>query len=302
MKEVYVSDLSHQGRALCEALQGRWFTTYGVCRCPAHEDRTPSLSVRIGQKALLFTCHAGCQRKDVLAALRQVSPVYLHRPRDPRPQAKTLAVQRLPWFLALWERAEPIQATLAETYLHNRGLKIPGRVPLRFLLRCHHRPSDTWHPALLAAYQLPDGQMTALARLYLDPVDHTLARRAPARMLTNPPGAAAIQLGPAGKMLGLAEGLETGLAASQVHQCPVWAAGSSSRLHALAIPDAVEHLILFADNDTAGRRAVAKARQAYRAPGRTIEACYPPLPFNDWNQVLVGQRLAQRDHDCSCRR
>jgi hypothetical protein len=43
---------------------GRW-----SARCPAHEDRSPSLSVRLDGGQLLFHCHAGCAPADVLAAV-----------------------------------------------------------------------------------------------------------------------------------------------------------------------------------------------------------------------------------------
>ena len=44
--------------------EGRW-----SARCPAHEDRSPSLSVRLDGDQLLFHCHAGCAPEDVLAAV-----------------------------------------------------------------------------------------------------------------------------------------------------------------------------------------------------------------------------------------
>jgi putative DNA primase/helicase len=37
--------------------------------CPAHEDQRPSLSVKDGDKAVLFYCHAGCTTKAIVAAL-----------------------------------------------------------------------------------------------------------------------------------------------------------------------------------------------------------------------------------------
>jgi hypothetical protein len=43
---------------------------YWQCRCPAHEDRSPSLSVWIGKrdgKAILVKCFAGCQCQDIVA-------------------------------------------------------------------------------------------------------------------------------------------------------------------------------------------------------------------------------------------
>lgn len=39
-------------------------------RCPAHEDRSPSLSITPGTThPVLLTCHAGCQTEDILAAV-----------------------------------------------------------------------------------------------------------------------------------------------------------------------------------------------------------------------------------------
>jgi hypothetical protein len=44
--------------------EGRW-----SARCPAHDDRSPSLSVRLDGDRLLFHCHAGCAPEDALAAV-----------------------------------------------------------------------------------------------------------------------------------------------------------------------------------------------------------------------------------------
>ena len=42
----------------------RWMS-----RCPAHEDRGPSLSVRDAGDRILLNCFAGCETEDVLAAI-----------------------------------------------------------------------------------------------------------------------------------------------------------------------------------------------------------------------------------------
>ena len=40
-------------------------------QCPAHADRSPSLSIRVGRDGrVLLRCHAGCDSEDVLEALR----------------------------------------------------------------------------------------------------------------------------------------------------------------------------------------------------------------------------------------
>jgi|SRR5215472_13940203 len=38
-------------------------------RCPAHEDRRPSLGVSLGRKLVLMHCHAACDVRDIHAAL-----------------------------------------------------------------------------------------------------------------------------------------------------------------------------------------------------------------------------------------
>src|SRR5712691_12494 len=43
----------------------------GMCRCPAHDDRTPSLRVGTGRDGkVLVKCHAGCSQERVINALK----------------------------------------------------------------------------------------------------------------------------------------------------------------------------------------------------------------------------------------
>jgi hypothetical protein len=41
-----------------------------VARCPAHQDKNPSLSIREGERGLLLKCWAGCTIKEICDALR----------------------------------------------------------------------------------------------------------------------------------------------------------------------------------------------------------------------------------------
>jgi hypothetical protein len=59
-------DLEAQADILVRRLGGIWSPDGAMCRCPAHDDRTPSLSVRVGERALLFKCFAGCDTLDVI--------------------------------------------------------------------------------------------------------------------------------------------------------------------------------------------------------------------------------------------
>ena len=41
-----------------------------MARCPAHEDRDPSLSINERDGTILVHCQAGCSQEDVIAAMR----------------------------------------------------------------------------------------------------------------------------------------------------------------------------------------------------------------------------------------
>ena len=48
--------LEATARQLCKSRDGRWSGSKGMARCPAHDDRTPSLGVTLGRRAILFHC------------------------------------------------------------------------------------------------------------------------------------------------------------------------------------------------------------------------------------------------------
>jgi hypothetical protein len=56
---------------------GRW-----VARCPAHEDRSPSLSIREVEDRTLVYCFAGCEVHDVLAAVGLTVADLFEKPLD----------------------------------------------------------------------------------------------------------------------------------------------------------------------------------------------------------------------------
>ena len=57
--------------ALTHALGGVWRREYGTARCPAHDDHSPSLTIRQGKNgAPLVWCQTGCTQDAVIGALR----------------------------------------------------------------------------------------------------------------------------------------------------------------------------------------------------------------------------------------
>jgi Integrase core domain/CHC2 zinc finger len=60
-----------RARDIVKALGGHWSRRQGMCLCPAHDDRTPSLSIGVSHSAILFHCFAGCSSADVLEGLKR---------------------------------------------------------------------------------------------------------------------------------------------------------------------------------------------------------------------------------------
>jgi hypothetical protein len=59
------------GRSIAIALGGHKAGVGWMARCPAHDDREPSLSIREADDGkVLVHCHAGCEQHRVIAALR----------------------------------------------------------------------------------------------------------------------------------------------------------------------------------------------------------------------------------------
>jgi putative DNA primase/helicase len=61
--------LETRARNVVEQLGGTWSRSKGMCCCPAHADRTPSLSITLGKRAVLVHCFAGCSNDAVMQAM-----------------------------------------------------------------------------------------------------------------------------------------------------------------------------------------------------------------------------------------
>ena len=56
---------------IAKALSGGKSGSGWTARCPAHDDRVPSLSIRDADNGkVLVRCHAGCDQERVIASLR----------------------------------------------------------------------------------------------------------------------------------------------------------------------------------------------------------------------------------------
>lgn len=151
----------------CQARQtgpGRW-----IARCPHHEDRSPSLSLRNlggpdGDRVLL-NCFAGCDTRDVLAALElDFADLYDHeRPRERRRAGRTMPpITRTPL------RSAPGDRPL------DRLLTVLGAGNLDYRADAAH--DHLWHaacpacdePLALLIEERPNGKVRMSCRNYCD--------------------------------------------------------------------------------------------------------------------------------------
>jgi Toprim domain len=289
--------------------QGRYWTVGDVRNTPGR-----SMFVRLSGPdcgpgaAGRWTDAASSEHGDLLDVIRESCGLvefrevaeearrFLSLPRaEPRAASRPPARQGSPEAARrLWAMAKPIAGTLAEAYLHARGISDLGRCEaLRFHPRCwyrgddgdpHDRVRDAW-PALIAAVTALDGSMTGAHRTWLDPATACKApvstpRRAMGLLLGN-----AVRFGRAAHVMIAGEGLETILSLRQViPSMPAAAALSANHLAALELPAGLRRLYLARDDDPAGRRAVETLADRANTAGVETLTLVPAL--DDFNEDL----------------
>lgn len=219
-------------------------------------------------------------------------------PLPPVPTGSPEAAQRL------WAMSQPLHGTLAEAYLHQRGITdLRGCGNLRFHPNCWYRPdaddppgTATAFPALIAAVRGNDGNLTGIHRTWLDPAGNCKAavatpRRAMGDLLGN-----GVCFGQPGSVMIAGEGIETMLSLRQIlPSIPMIAALSAAHLAALQTPSNLRRLYIARDNDPAGRNAAATL--ADRAQETGIETLMLDARLDDFNDDLlqIGREAMQTE-------
>ncbi len=283
---------------LASALGGRKAGAGWAARCPAHDDRLPSLSIRDAHDGrLLIHCHAGCDQRQVIAVLRtrglwaaNEACRFRRSARHPvieRPPEQN-AAQRSEIALATWQSSIPANGTLAHTYLASRGLHLLPPPTLRFCAGLKHGSGGTWPAMVALVAQGDDGTPLAIHRTFLARDGRGKAPVDPAKMMLGPCRGGAVRLADPGDVLMVGEGIETCLAAMQATGQPAWAALSTSGLRTLDLPASVRDVIILADGDDPGEAAARDGALRWMQEGRRVRIARPPRGM-DFNDVLMGR-------------
>lgn len=221
---------------------------------------------------------------DYAAAAKHVSEVVGTIERRPR-RERTRDPDAL---RRMWQASRPIQAgDPVSTYLRGRGIDLA------------HFPADLrcldvapW-PQMLALVRDDQGSAATIHRTFLAVDGHgkapieTTRKLMPGRL----PASVAVRLGPVSSQVGIAEGIETALAASLLHGMPVWAAINAQMLAKWVPPVEVDRVTVFGDTDGnfAGQSAAYTLahRLAMMDDGRIdVDVRLPRV--GDWADVLAA--------------
>lgn len=193
----------------------------------------------------------------------------------------------------LWNGANRISpGDPVSLYLENRRVGLPQNIDsLRYSPTCPV-PGGSQCAAMLAKVTGVDGAGVTVHRTFL-----TLAgRKAPmerprAVMSGTIPDGSAIRLAIHGERLGIAEGIETALAASKRFGLPVWAAINATMLAKWQPPEGVKAVTIFGDNDVKFGGAAAAYALAHRlacTTNVTVEVAIPEALGTDWADEVAA--------------
>jgi hypothetical protein len=137
---------------IAKALGGRKAGSGWTARCPAHDDRTPSLSIRgADDNKVLVRCHAGCEQEQVISILRSRGLWTSHGPRSHPTQQSDVQhkpdhddAKRTEAALAIWRATASASNTVVASYLASRGLHLPMLSALRFHAGLKHPSGGIW--------------------------------------------------------------------------------------------------------------------------------------------------------------
>ncbi len=283
--------------SIAAALNGRKVGSGWMARCPAHDDRTPSLSIATSSDGrVLLCCHAGCEQQRVIDSLQELGlwpaqrigrVVVLvksqHSQSEPNEHYDAERTQRA---LRIWRASKPASGTPAETYLLSRGLNVSAPPSLRFHGALNH-PSRTSWPAMVAVVARgEDNEPLGIHRTFLARDGVGKASIEPNRMMLGPCRGGAVRLASQSESLMVGEGIETCLAAMQATGLPAWAALSTSGLRSLNLPQSVTNVIVLADGDDPGEAAARDCALRWKREGRDVRIARPPRG-SDFNDVLL---------------
>lgn len=233
---------------------------------------------------------------DYGAACREIDAQVGNAPIEQTKPKRTEAAKRRT-MRDVWDAGMPVTLdNAAGRYLNNRtGLRVFPKC-LRFAERAIYKRQDgptTWHPALLARVDDVHGNPCNVHRTFLDLSGAKAEVEDPKRLMEGgiPPGSAIRLLAPRDGVLGIAEGIETAVAAMMLFKVPVWATLNALRLETWTPPEGVTEVQIYGDHDASFTGQAAAYNLAKRLTGPKhklkVDVIIPEVEGRDWADALV---------------
>ncbi|NOX73477.1 MAG: P-loop ATPase [Alphaproteobacteria bacterium] len=229
---------------------------------------------------------------DEAARLAHMDEARITRPRSaarPKPD-HALEIRRIR------DDCQPLAGSVAETYLQSRGLKDPCAPDLLFHADLTDYESRRGWPGMVAIPRLIDGSpVGGIHRTFL--LEDGSGKAPAGKKMLGTIADAAVRLFPLPEdwHLGVAEGIETALAAHVIFGTPVWAALSADGLARFKWPEGTRHVTIYADAGDAGRQAAATLSDRLNIadiPNRIVT----PRNGDDFNDDLI-KGAVRADYD-----
>jgi putative DNA primase/helicase len=243
-----------------------------------------------GRGADLVMKFTGMPYKDAARRIEQ----HLGEPIRPKPIAP--AIDPRPKLRRMWALSHPtVRGDAVDTYLQSRGVGLeqyPNCIRTAPRLRYYDDDATGTFPAMLAVVRdISDisGNPVTIHRTYLAHDGSGKAPVAKPRKIVSKHGKGPhVRLTPVAPVMGIAEGVETALAASRLFGIPTWSVLSTYGIETFEPPVEVNRLIIFGDHDLNGAGQKAAYALAARLAGTiTVEVRIPDKPDTDWNDLIA---------------
>ena len=289
---------------IAKALGGRKAGAAWMVRCPAHQDREPSLSIKDADNGkVLVHCHAGCDQQQVIATLKArgiwTSTCRSHRKMigcqsgAPIDQRRGVA-KRTEAALRIWRATVPADGTMVETYLRSRGIVMSAPGTLRFHAAIKHPHGQHWPAMVALVTRGVDGAPIAIHRTFIARDGAGKALVESSKMMLGPCQGGVVRFGGARDALMVGEGIETCLAAMQATGRVARVALSTSGMRSLDLPGGVRDVVVLADGDDAGEAVTRDCAWRWKREGRHVRIARPPQGMN-FNDLLIGRALCMEE-------
>lgn len=199
----------------------------------------------------------------------------------PKPTGQSNKAPRIAAALKLFANSQKITGTISESYLRMaRGVTTTLCGDLRFHPSCPCR--DRQAPAMVALIRnIETNEPQGVHRTFLRADGRG---RVDLKMMLGLARNGVVKLSPDAEVtygLGIAEGIETGLAVLSTGWAPVWSALSAGGISGFPVLNGIEDLTIFADADPAGKSAAEKCARRWSDAGRHVFIRVPNK--GDWN-------------------